>query len=167
MPKAYVPILSKEDVYQSSQDTNYARDQTTGQIFLKSGINQRCIVPEQFKTATMKVVDNTAVNAENNVYVVPQGKVMLVLGMTLQVSTQAATFGNAGRLKINGNGILRGYGSAEATGCAYGMTQNLSSFLVLVYGDSVTVSSADADLRATGSIFGYEIDESEYFPASG
>lgn len=165
MPKAYKPVLSKSDVYQGSQNTQYARDQTTGDVFLKSGINQRCIVPEQFKTAVLKVVDNTAINDENNVYTVPQGKVMLVLGMSLQISTQAATFGNAGRLKINGDGILRGYGSADTVGVAYALSQNLSSFLVLVYGDTVTVSSQDTDLRATGSIFGYEIDESEYFPA--
>lgn len=165
MPKAYVPVKSLADTYQSSQDTNYARDQTTGDLFLKSGINNRCIIPEQFKDATFILQDNTAINADNRVYIVPAGKVFLLLGANLQISTDAAALGNAAYLKIGSAAILRGYGNGDASGCAYGMSQNFASILVIDEATDIRVSTSDPNVRATGCVFGYEIPKSSYFPA--
>lgn len=169
MPKAFKPTNSIGDKYQGSEPTNYVRDQTTGQLVLKSGINQRCIVPEMFKTAEFILKDNTAVNTDNTVYTVPAGKVLLLLGANLNYSSQAATFGNAARLNFDIGGtitaILRGYGDGSATGCAYGMSQNFASILVLPEDTRIYVSSSSANVRATGCIFGFIISNSEYFPA--
>ena len=165
MPKAYKPVLSTKDVYQGSQNTNYARDQTTGQIFLKSGVNQRCVLPEQFKTAVFVLKDNTANNTSNTVYTVPTGRVFFLLGANLNYASDAAAFGNAAYLKIGSDGLLRGYGNNDAAGVSYGMSQNFASILVFPAGTVFSVSTSDVNVRATGCVFGYEINESEYFPA--
>lgn len=163
--KAFTGIPSKNDIYQGSENSNYVRDQTTGQLVLKSGINTRCIIPEQFSSATLIIKDNTAINATGNIYTVPDGKVFLMLGANLNVSSQAATFGNAAYLQLDSAPILRGYGSAEVTGCAYGMTQNFAAIIAVPEKVVIAVRSANANVRATGCVFGYEIDSSEYFPA--
>ncbi len=170
MPKAFKPTTSVGDKYQGSEPTNYVRDQTTGQLVLKSGFNTRCVLPEMFKSAEFILKDNTAINTDTTIYTVPAGKVLLLLGANLNYSSQAATFGNAARLNFDINGtitaILRGYGDGSATGCAYGMSQNFASILVIPEGVRIYVSSASVNVRATGCVFGYIINNSEYFPAN-
>lgn len=161
----FKPTESINDNYQGSISTQYARDQTTGQLFLKSGTNTRCIVPEMFKTAVFVGDSNWAENTTNTVYTVPDGKVLLLLGVTLQISSKAATYGNAATMDIDGVEVLRGFGNNDASGIAYAITQNLTSFIVLMEKKKIEVTTQTANMKATGGFFGYLIDRAEFYPA--
>jgi len=163
--KVFKAPKSVNDNYQSARDTQYAKDQTTGKLYLTSGTNQRTIIPEQFKTAVFVGGEMDANNSRNTVYTVPAGKVLLLLGVTLQLSFQAASYGNQGQMYIAGIETLSGVGSDVAG--AYAMSQNLNSILVLNEGELIEVATANVKIKATGCFFGYLIDKSEYYPASG
>lgn len=164
MPKAYKPILSKNDFYQNSQNTNYQRDQTTGELFLKSGSNVRTIITEQFKTATWVNYESSVTNTNAIVYTIPEGKILVLISIGTQVSFKAATFGESGAIfHSTGGNLIELYGNDTAGTSA--LSQVFPIPLVL---DSLTffrfISTATT-IRATCFFFGYLIDKSEYYPA--
>ena len=163
---AYKPVKSASDLYQTSQNTNYARDQTTGELFLKSGANVRTLLTEQFKTAFFEQDDGTAVDTLTTILTVPAGKTFLLIGASLQISTlNANTFNVKGRLRIGSRSILIGYGS-EIPGNGYSISQNLNTIVPIAENTVIRVDSDSPNLRATASIFGYLINNAEYFPAA-
>jgi len=164
MLKAYKPVLSTKDVYQTSQDTNYQRDQTTGALFLKSGSNVRTILTEQFKSGVFEYNDGTVVGGGSTVLrTVPAGKVLLLMSVSLQISHKAATFGLSGWIRFGGVALLTGYGTDDAG--AYGMAKTFTSFIAVPAGSTIAVQADNNLIRATGSYTGFLIDSSEYFPA--
>lgn len=165
MTKIVVPktIDVKKDIYQPIQKVNYVRDSTTGELFLKSGINQRSVIPEQFKTATFITGTNSVSNSTATIYQVPFGKIFFLISITNQISYNANTYGNSAFLKINSSVIMRGYGAATAG--AYVLGQNLNAIIILVGGDTITATTQSTDVTSTATIFGYLIEGSEYYPA--
>ncbi len=166
MPKAvaYKPVTSQNDIYQASQTTNYQRDQTTGALFLKSGSNVRTIIQEQFKTATVQYNEGTTVAGSTSLYTVPAGKVFLLTSLALQISHDAGTLAVDGWLRLGGVAVLKGYGAAVAG--SYITSISFPVLIIIAAGTTIAVQTSAATVRATGSFFGYEINVSEYYPAT-
>lgn len=167
--KAFVGNPSNNDFYQSSVSTNYQRDQVTGELFKTSGNNVRTIIPEQFKSAKFINEDQTATNTDNDIYVVPTGKVFILTFAFLNVCNTNAilSLGSTGRLRYSTNGgatykaLLRFMGTV---GVSFSNNQGLTPSAYMVF-DQLTefnVSSSNNALAATATVMGYEIEKSEY-----
>jgi len=165
MPTVYhTPLTTAKSYTLPYTDVISELDPNTGLPLIKSGINVRTILPEQFKTATFIAKTNSANNGSSTIYTIPDGKVLLLTSICLQVSFQAASLGNGGQLTLDGNTLLRGYGS-DVSG-AYAMNQSLPTLIVCSSSSVFAVDNSSAKVRHTGSIFGYLIDASEYKPIS-
>lgn len=153
-----MPLIDgKNDSYQSSVTTTYAKDQTTGGLFLTSGTNVRTIIPEMFPSALFIGESNYANNADNNVYIVPTGKKLIVTGLFIQISYQAASYARQANLTLDGAEMLRGYGSDVAG--AYAMSVPLTALIVLNAGQEFRIVSDSLLIRAVGGFFGYLLDK--------
>jgi hypothetical protein len=158
-----------KDNYQSSVGTNYYRDQTTGELFKTSGNNVRTILPEQFKTAKFINEDDSATNSDNNVYIVPAGKVFILTFAFLNVccTNAVASLGSTGRLRYSTNGggtyksLLR---FMAPVGVSQSNNQGLtpSAFMVFDQLTEFNVASSNNAVAATATVMGYEIDKAEY-----
>ena len=167
----YKPILdSKSDIYQNSVQTQYARDQTTGNLFLTSGTNTRCIIPEQFKSAKLIGASASAINTQTTIYTVPAGKIFILSSAQVSSTWHDAivnliTFGN---LRYHTGGvpttIIRTFGVWGLSGTTT-ISLNPSSILVFTAGYIFEVASNSAQLNCGGCLLGYEIDVAEYHPA--
>jgi hypothetical protein len=164
---AYKPVLSENDLYQSSVSTNYYKDQTTGKLFLSSGTNTRTIIPEQFKTAKLIGASASASNTTTSIYTIPAGKVFILT--SAQVCTNwnnaIALLTNFGNLRYQNGGvpvsIIRTFACPAQAGS---VSSNLNPSSILVFDENFTfeVSSNSANMNCGGCILGYEIDKSEY-----
>jgi len=85
----FKPTEQTKDTYFDSQNTLYARDQTTGEIIRKSAINTRTIMSEQFKSAKIifardtQNVSNGAFIANQTFATIPAGKVWILVSLTV------------------------------------------------------------------------------------
>jgi len=171
MAKAVVfkPIgVALKDNYQGSVSTNYQRDQVTGELFKTSGSNVRTIIPEQFKTAKFINEDDSATNSDNDVYIVPAGKIFVMTFAFLNVccTNAVASLGSTGRLRYRiGGGAYKALLRFMApVGVSFSNNQGLTPSAYMVF-DELTefnVSSSNAAVAATSTVMGYEIDKSEY-----
>ena len=85
---AYKPILSKADIYQSSVQTNYVKDQTTGELFKTSGLNTRSSIQEQCPSAQLfgGTILISSPGGSQTYYTVPDGKILILMEMNVSFS---------------------------------------------------------------------------------
>lgn len=161
-----------KDNYQGSVQTQYARDQTTGNLFLTSGTNTRTILTEQFKTSTFINEDDSATNSDNDIYIVPAGKVFIMTFAFLNVccTNAVASLGSTGRLRYSTNGggsykaLLR---FMAPVGVSFSNNACLTPAAFMIFPENCifNVSSSNNAVAATATVMGYEISSSEYHPA--
>ena len=170
--KVFKPTISKNDIYQSSQSTQYKKDQTTGELFPTSGQNVKTIIPEMFKSAEFMIIDNSATSGTNHdIYAVGAGKIFILIGASLSTAWEAAhAIGDTGYLRITINGgvsydiMIRASGHGGAVGSSNFM---FNPNVLMVFDETYTFNvRAITNCYATATIMGYLIDKSEYFPAS-
>jgi len=168
---AYKPSISAKDTgYLQSQDTSWAKDSVTGELFKTTSINAKTIIPKIYSSAVLVTHDNFAENDENSVYIVPANKTFLLLGINLSCVWQqigasggAATggWGEMGTMGVIGSEkILRGYGH-DGFG-TFTMCQNFVALPVFPSGTEFAVRSTEDYFLSTGGVVGYEIDTIEY-----
>jgi len=143
-------------------------DTLTGEKVVKSGLNVRSIITEQFKTASFNVASANAIDSTSNVVTIPDNKICLLVSANLCASSNATTSGNATlRYSTNGGGstntILRVRTLAIGTA-----TQALNTPVILVFpsGTIFEVVSDATTIICDGVVHYYLISPEEYLPAS-
>ena len=166
----YKPILSKNDVYQESVNTNYQRDQTTGELFKTSGNNVRTIIPEQIKCENLiqkqLIVSNTSFD---NLYIVPKGYVFILNYVTLQSSfnISAATITSVRECKLTlGNsstiGISHTIFHVNGSISQFGFSDVITPSNTLIYDQDARFKlTSDINSSCSASISGYLIKKSD------
>ena len=133
------------------------------------GLNVKTILPKVYTTATFINQDDSATNSDNDVYIVPSGKIFILTFAFLNVcnTNGILSLGSTGRLRYSNNGcssytaLLRFMGPP---GVAFSNNQGLTPSALMIFdaGTIFNVSSSNNALAATASVMGYEISEEEY-----
>lgn len=156
----FKPTVSANDLYQSSQSTTYVRDQTTGELKLISGMNVRTIIPEMFPGKASLIIgsDYNSGGGASTLYTVPTGKIMLLTGLSMQITYKASSFGNAGNLRVAGSDLMTLFGNDVAGTCALNFP--LNAIIVLTENQTITISGSTGKVTAMAGYMGYELPAS-------
>lgn len=112
-----------------------------------------------FPNAVFISANNYANNDDIRVYLVPDGKKLIITGLTLQLSYKASTFGNAAYLKIGTDVVMIAYG-ADVAG-AYVEALNLNALMVVDEKQDIRILNSSVNLRSTAILFGYLVSKSD------
>ena len=121
-----------------------------------------------YKTAVFTSQYETTANADENIYVVPSGKVFLLTGFSVNVTYKAGTFADLGEFYIEAptgwyNIMFESYGNDTAGTTS--ISQNINPIIPCIAGTSFDNYSGSANVKISTAIWGYSIDACEYNPA--